>query len=109
MHACAGGLLVATRAAPSALPFDLPDLVSRLGAGLVYQLRPADEEYSLQALQLRAGQRGFELPDDTARYLLKRMPRDLPALMSLLERLDSASLVAQRRLTVPFVKSVLSL
>ncbi|MGW8310551.1 MAG: HdaA/DnaA family protein, partial [Thiogranum sp.] len=57
----------------------------------------------------RAEQRGFELPEDTGRYLLRRLPRDLPALMKLLERLDTASLAAQRKLTVPFVKSVLEL
>jgi DnaA family protein len=105
-----GGSLVASALmAPAALPFDLPDLVSRFGAGLVYQLQRLDESQSLQALCLRARQRGFELPDETGRYLLKRVPRDLPALMGLLDRLDTASLEAQRRLTVPFVKTVLDL
>jgi DnaA family protein len=61
----------------------------------------------LQILTLRAHERGLDLPDDTAQYLLRRCPRDLPGLMALLERLDSAALSAQRRLTVPFVKAVL--
>lgn len=104
-----GSLVVSATAAPAALPLVLPDLVSRLAAGPVYRLHRLDETQSLQALTLRAQQRGFDLPEDTGRYLLKRVPRDLPALMALLERLDSASLAAQRRLTVPFVKSVLGL
>jgi len=68
-----------------------------------------NDDQSLEAMRLRARQRGFELPEETGRYLLRRLPRDLSALMSLLERLDTASLAAQRKLTVPFVKSVLEL
>jgi DnaA family protein len=106
---CGQQLVVSAVAAPARAGFELPDLVSRLSAGLVYQLHPLDDDASLEALRRRARQRGFELPDDTGRYLLRRLPRDLPALMDLLERLDRASLAAQRRLTVPFVKSVLGL
>lgn len=102
-------LIVSASLAPAQLPLILPDLRSRLGAGLVYQLQPLTDEQSLEALQLRARLRGLELPDDTGRYLLKRMPRDLPALMALLEQLDAASLAAQRRLTIPFAKTVLDL
>ncbi|HFD79944.1 MAG TPA: DnaA regulatory inactivator Hda [Gammaproteobacteria bacterium] len=104
-----GHLLVSAPAPPAALSFGLPDLASRLGWGPVYQIQPLDDEQRLQALQLRARQYGCELPEETGRYLLRRLPRDLPALFERLERLDRASLAAQRRLTVPFVKSVLDL
>ncbi len=40
-------------------------------------------------------------------YLLKRMPRDLRSLFDILDRLDEASLVAQRRLTIPFIRDAL--
>jgi len=104
-----GSLLVSAAVAPAQLAIRLPDLVSRLGAAPVYQLHPLNDDQSLEAMRLRARQRGFELPEETGRYLLRRLPRDLSALMSLLERLDTASLAAQRKLTVPFVKSVLEL
>ena len=102
-----GALAVAADRAPAALPLALPDLRSRLEWGLVYALAPLDDAQRLAALQLRARRRGFELPDDTGRYLMRRVPRDMPALFELLDRLDEASLAAQRRLTVPFVKGVL--
>jgi DnaA family protein len=35
------------------------------------------------------------------------LPRDMAHLYSFLDQLDQASLIAQRRLTVPFVKEVL--
>ncbi len=105
----AGRLVISAGAAQAASGVRLPDLVSRLSAALVYQLRPLDDEQCLQAMRLRARQGGFDLPEETGRYLLKRLPRNLTAMMALLERLDSASLAAQRRLTVPFVKAVLEL
>jgi DnaA family protein len=109
LHDRQHSLVVSASLAPAQLPLALLDLRSRLGAGLVYQLESLNDQQSLEALQLRARLRGLELPDDTGRYLLKRMPRDLPALMELLEQLDAASLAAQRRLTIPFTKTVLGL
>lgn len=102
-----GRLLAAASAPPEQLRIELPDLRSRLGWGAVYALQLPDDAVRLQILALRAQACGLELPDETARYLLRRSPRDLPALISLLERLDRAALAAQRRLTVPFVKAVL--
>lgn len=103
-----GGALVASAAcAPAAPDWALPDLQSRLASGLVYALQPLADAQRLEALQLRARQRGFDLSEETGHYLMRRVPRDMPALFSLLDRLDEASLSAQRKLTVPFVKSVL--
>lgn len=103
------GLLVSADRAPARLTLALADLRSRLEWGLVYQVRPLTDAQRLQALQLRARARGFDLPDDTARYLMLRVPRAMPALFDLLEALDTASLAARKRLTVPFVKEVLKL
>lgn len=102
-----GAMLVASRVGPRQIPFRLPDLASRLASGPVYQLRPLSDDERLAALGRRAHQRGFELPDETARYLMYRVPRDLPSLFALLDQLDVAALSAQRRLTIPFVREVL--
>jgi DnaA family protein len=40
-------------------------------------------------------------------WLLTRSSRDLSDLSAIFERLDRASLAAQRRLTVPFLRDVL--
>ena len=87
--------------------FSLADLASRLSWGLSYLLVPLPEAQVVSALELRARGRGLDLPEETAQYLLRRIPRDLPTLFNLLDRLDEAALIEQRRLTVPFVKSVL--
>jgi DnaA family protein len=100
-------LIFAAAAAPRAMTWHLDDWRSRAAACLVYQLQEPDDAGRAEALQLRAAQRGLQLPPETAEYLLKRMPRDLPSLCRLLDALDEASLVAQRRLTIPFIRDAL--
>jgi DnaA family protein len=102
-----GRLVVAAKAPPALLSWALPDLGSRFTAAAIFQLRELDEGEQQEALQLRARVRGFELPDETARWLQRRFPRDMRTLYELLDTLDEAALVAQRRLTVPFIRSVL--
>jgi DnaA family protein len=101
-------LLVAASDRADRIGLQLPDVVSRLGWGVVYTLSPLDEASVQAALQHRAQGRGLELPEETAAFLLKRIPRDLPSVFDLLDRLDEASMVEQRRLTIPFVRSVLN-
>lgn len=107
MQAEAGILLLSGNAAPADLGLGLADLSSRLGWGWVFQLHRLNDVEKKQALQLRAHSRGFTLPDEVGDYLLRYYPRDIHAQFALLDQLDTASLVEQRRLTVPFVKAVL--
>jgi DnaA family protein len=104
-----GRLVVSAQAPPALLQWALPDLGSRLSASHVFQLRVLDEAEQQAALQLRARLRGFELPDETCRWLQRHYPRDMHKLYELLDTLDEAALVAQRRLTVPFIREVLGL
>ena len=101
-------LLMAAREAPAQLPFALPDLASRCAAGHLLALQALDEEQQCAALRLRAQVRGFDLPEETAHYLQRRLPRDMSSLFALLDELDAAALAAQRRLTVPFIRDVLA-
>lgn len=100
-------LIFAAAAPPRQLPWRLDDWRSRAAACVVYQLRELDDAGRLEALRLRAAQRGLQLPYDTSEYLLKRMPRDLRSLFEVLDQLDEASLAAQRRLTIPFIRAAL--
>ncbi|WP_071998587.1 DnaA inactivator Hda [Escherichia coli] len=94
---------------PRQLNLGLPDLASRLDWGQIYKLQPLSDEDKLQALQLRARLRGFELPEDVGRFLLKRLDREMRTLFMTLDQLDRASITAQRKLTIPFVKEILKL
>jgi DnaA-homolog protein len=102
-----GRLVFAAGVPPRQAPWVLEDWRSRAAACVVYQVRELDDAGRVEALRLRAAQRGLQLPDETSEYLLKRMPRDLPSLLRVLDELDEASLVAQRRLTIPFIRDAL--
>jgi len=102
-------VIYAARLAPNELPLVLPDLGSRLGQCVRLQLDMLDDDGRRQVLQQRAARRGLELDDAVLDFLFKRVGRDLATLTGLLDRLDKASLAAQRRITVPFLKQALDL
>ena len=82
----------------------MPDLATRLGWGLALRLEVLTDEEKSAALQQRGAQRGLELGPQVADYLLRHCSRDMTDLFQLLDDLDRASLAAQRRLTIPFVR-----
>jgi DnaA family protein len=101
-------LLFAAAAAPLACGFRLADLASRLAASTVFRLPGLDDAGRGRALVRRARRRGIELEPRTVDYILARFPRDPHALFTLLDEMDLASLSAQRRVTVPFVRDLLA-
>jgi DnaA family protein len=101
------GLVIAAALPPGLLPWKLGDLRSRFAACVVFAMHELDEAGQREALRLHAAARGIELPFDTVQYVQRRFPRDMARLCGILDALDDASLAAQRRLTVPFVREVL--
>ena len=106
-QAAGGRMLFAASARSDELGLKLPDLASRLAWGASYVLHEPDDAGKLVALRLHAHNRGITLSDEVGLYLIHRCRRDLHTLAKVLDRLDDASLVAKRRLTIPFVKEVL--
>lgn len=100
-------LLLAADSTPSGAGFALADLASRAAAATVYRLNPLSDDGQRRALKEHARGLGLELDEATARYLLTRVEREVGELCRWLDRLDRASLVEQRRLTVPFVRKAL--
>lgn len=104
----AGAALVyAARNVPAASRLVLPDLRSRLAQCTLVALHALDDEGRAEVLRQRAASRGLLFDEAALDWLLKRCSRDLSDLSALFERLDRASLAAQRRLTVPFLRQVL--
>lgn len=101
-----GHLLFSTPKLPSQLGIQLPDLRSRLGACTLAVLRPLDDEQRREMLRRQAARRGLELDDGVLDWLFSRFSRDPGDLIELLERIDRASLAARRKVTVPFLRSM---
>lgn len=97
-------LLFSSTLAPDQLKIRLADLQSRLSWGPVLRLQSLNDKEKFEALRQRALQRGLELPQNVADYLMRHYPRDLFGLFERLEKLDTASMAAQRKLTIPLLK-----
>ena len=102
-----GALLYAAHATPLQLALTLPDLRSRLAQCTQFALAVPDEAQRRTILAERALARGLELDDAVLDYVFRRVGRDLGTLTGLLDRPDRASLAAQRRITVPFLKGLM--
>lgn len=101
-------LMVAASSPPGELPTQLADLGSRWSWGVVYRINPLNEEDTLSAIELCARELSLDLPPRVKRYLIARCRRDFGFLRRLLGELDRATLAAQRKLTIPFVKQILA-
>ena len=104
----AGGALLIT--APTAVPrlgIELPDLASRLASLGVLGLQPLSDDARRRVIHARGAARGMEVGDDVLDFLFRRYPRDLGALLDLLDRLDRETLARKRRLTVQLVRDVI--
>lgn len=107
MQESGGALLAAGNAPPAQLSLR-PDVVTRIAAGLVYQLRPLADEEKAEAVARHAERRGLALGHDVIEYLLRRSRRDLPSLLATLEALDRYSLETKRPVTVPLLRELLA-
>ena len=99
-------LLVAGDVPPAGLAVR-DDVRTRLGAGLVLQLRLLSDEEKVEALRNHAAARGFTLSPEMSDYLLRHGRRDLPSLLAVLDALDEYSLQTKRQITLPLLREVL--
>lgn len=102
----AGIVLAAGNVPPAKLRLR-PELLTRLGWGLVYQVHALSDGEKAEALKLHAAARAFDLPDGVIDYLLRHLSRDLPSLMGVLDALDLHSLETKRPITLPLLKELL--
>jgi DnaA family protein len=109
LHRDQGHILILSAACPpNEIAIQLPDLKTRLNWGLTLKIQPLCDTDRITALIFKAGQMGFEISPQAGRFLLTHYDRDLSSLWALLTKLDRASLAAKRKLTIPFLKQILS-
>lgn len=102
------GVLYTASDLPDHIGLLLPDLRSRLGQCARIVLRALDDAGRAALLRERAARRGLVLEDAAVDWMLARTAREPAQMVELIERLDRASLAAQRRVTVPFLRQVLA-
>lgn len=102
-----GRIIVAGNATPTGLGLRRPELKSRLGWGVICRLETLCDADKRALLLRRAADQGLSLGEPVADYLLRQHSRSLHDLLATLDRLDKATLAAQRRPTLPFVRELL--
>ncbi|MDA8094710.1 MAG: DnaA regulatory inactivator Hda [Betaproteobacteria bacterium] len=102
-----GGALVASGAAAPGQLGLRPELATRLGWGLVYQVHGLTDEEKMEALAGRAREHGWPLPNEVAAYLMRHAARDLSFLLGTVEALDRYSRETKRPITVPLLREIL--
>lgn len=100
-------LIVTSELPPLQLDLKLADLQSRLASGVTFHMQGLTDDEKLLALQKRAHFRGFDLSDEVANYLLTHYSRSSHTLFAVLDKLERESLALQRRITIPFLKTIL--
>jgi DnaA family protein len=106
-RAAGARMVFAATAAPAELGLGLPDLVSRLEMCARYPLHPLDDAGRRAMLRRLSERLSLRLDDDVLDWWFARQPRDPASLVALLQRLDRATLAAQRRVTIPFLRELL--
>ncbi len=104
-----GNLVIASSDLPGEIGILLNDLASRLSAMTIFKIQSLSDTDKQVLLQQKAAAKGLDLGSEVAQFVMARSSRDLSYLMNALDKLDNASLVAQRKITVPFVKDVLGI
>lgn len=99
--------IVVTGDAPPASLAVRPDLATRLGWGLVYQVQMLSDAEKATALIRHAHARGLRMGDEVAAYMMSHGRRDLPSLIAALDALDRSSMEQHRPLTIPLLREVL--
>ena len=108
-NACRDGgaqLLLTAHVPPAQAPLR-DDLRTRVGWGLVLELKPLTDTEKPAALAAYAREQGFHLPGEVIDFLLTRGRRDMGALLSTVRALDRYSLSTKRPVTIPLVKELL--
>ena len=84
------------------------DLRTRIGQMLIYEIKGLSDDDKADALRHYADQRGLPLDDTVVRYLLLHGRRDLPSLLTTIDRLDEMSLTRQRPPTLPLLRELMT-
>jgi len=101
------GIFLASGTRPPARLDLRPDLATRLGWGLVYQIHELTDEKKIEVMRDYALRCGFELPLEICNYLLKHEQRDMSSLIGLINALDQLSLARQHPITLPLLRELL--
>jgi hypothetical protein len=100
-------LLIVADSPPPAWAIRLPDLKSRLAATPHVRIEDPDDALLGELTVKLLADRGVVSPPDLAEFLVPRIERSYVAVQQIVDLLDRAMLLHQRRMTVPMARRAL--
>ncbi|NLR71145.1 ATPase [Novosphingobium sp. ERN07] len=101
-------LLLVVNRAPGDWKIALPDLASRLGAALLIEIAPPDDDLVAGLVAELSARRGLVLGEQVLAYLLPRLERSHAEIELLIETLDRLSLERKAPVTISLVRDALA-
>lgn len=102
-------LVITADIAISKIPFNLPDLRSRLNSIFSIEIKRPDEEMIEQILLKYFSDKQIAVSASVIKYLVARVNFSYKDILESVEKLDKASLEAQKNISIPFIKSILNI
>ena len=87
----------------------LKDLSSRLLSDKIFTISDLSDSDKIEMMTLYCSQRGLEVDEKVLKYIMNNCSRDLYFLCALIKNLDVVSLSMQKKITIPFIKKVVTL
>lgn len=100
-------LLLISRWQPAEWNISLPDLHSRLGAALLLDIAPPDDEMIEQLLQKQLADRGAAISMDALSYVKRRIERSFAAIEKFARSANAMALAENAPVNLTLVKKVL--
>ncbi|WP_325103007.1 HdaA/DnaA family protein [Sphingomonas sp.] len=101
-------LVIVADTPPPAWDIQLPDLRSRLAAGIVAEIGPPDDQLVRALLAAQFERRGLDARPDLLDWLVPRLERSHIAVLRAVDALDQQLLETRKRLSVPLARTVLA-
>ena len=100
-------LLITSLYSPKLLDIKLQDLVSRLAASLVVEVKELDDELMIRIIEKYFEERGIRLDSSIISYISNRIERTYNSTLKMVKLIDEHSLSDGRKITKQFVSNLI--
>ena len=100
-------LLISSINSTEQITFTKKDLKSRLTSNLIFNIKEISDERKVEVLKNITEDIGWTIEENVCQYIMNHYRRDLFFLCNVLKSLDENSLALKKRVTIPFVKSII--
>lgn len=100
-------LLISSINSTEQITFTKKDLKSRLTSNLIFNIKEISDERKVEVLKNITEDIGWTIEEKVCQYIMYHYRRDLFFLCNVLKSIDENSLALKKKVTIPFVKSII--